>query len=518
MTTTTPPEITVSGNGALISDGDITPTWVDGTDFGSAPLGGATISRTFTVRNDGTGTLVLGAVTVPTGFTLTEGLSASLAPGASDTFTVHLDTAVAGTKSGYIFIQNDDPDEHPYNFAIVGVVPAPEVTVLGNGISIADGDASPNTSDGTDFGGVFQGDLALRHTFTVRNDGALTLTLGAVTVPTGFTLIDGLSASLAPGVSDTFTVQLDTATKGTKAGDISFSTNDSDENPFNFRITGSVSGPVGPGDLDPTFGTAGIVTTNVGGNGRALAVAIQSDGKVVTAGYIAATSYCFAVVRYNASGSLDTSFDGDGKLITAFATDGVGHDVAIQSDGKIVVAGYTYSGSSNDFAVVRYNTDGSLDTSFGAGGKAITDFGSVGDHGYSVALQSDGKIVVAGGTGGYSFALARYNTDGSLDTSFDGDGRVTTAIGSSSVGYGVAIGPDGKIVVVGESGTGNYGFAVARYNSDGSLDTSFDGDGRVTTAVGSPSRGRSVAIQSDGKIVVAGESGTGNYNVAAGAV
>jgi uncharacterized delta-60 repeat protein len=206
------------------------------------------------------------------------------------------------------------------------------------------------------------------------------------------------------------------------------------------------------------------------------------------------------VARYNANGSLDTSFDGDGKLTTAFVSDGVAHDVAVQSDGKIVVAGYTYSGSNNDFAVVRYNADGSLDTSFGAGGKVITDFGSAGDHGYSLALQSDGKIVVAGGTGAvgaYSLALARYNTDGSLDTSFDGDGRVSTAIGSSSVGYGVAIQPDGKIVVTGEGGTGNYYFAVARYNSDGSLDTSFDGDGRVTTAIGTPSRGRSGAIQAD---------------------
>jgi hypothetical protein len=117
----------------------------------------------------------------------------------------------------------------------------PEITVLGNEVSIADGDATASASDGTDFGSVAQGDTAISRTFTVRNDGTAALTLAAVTVPTGFTLTEGLSGSLAPGVSDTFTVRLETMTAGTKAGDISFATNDSDENPFNFRITGIVN-------------------------------------------------------------------------------------------------------------------------------------------------------------------------------------------------------------------------------------------------------------------------------------
>jgi hypothetical protein len=119
---------------------------------------------------------------------------------------------------------------------------APEITVLGNGLSIADGDVTPSAADGTDFGSVGQGGTPISRTFTVRNDGAAALTLGAVTVPAGFTLTEGLSASLTPGASDTFTVRLDTATAGIKAGDISFTTNDGDENPFNFRITGTVIG------------------------------------------------------------------------------------------------------------------------------------------------------------------------------------------------------------------------------------------------------------------------------------
>ena len=242
VTTTAPPEITVTGNGTSIADGDMTPTWLDGTDFDSIALGGPGTSRTFVVQNDGSGMLTLGGLTVPTGFTLTEGLSSSLAPGAFDTFTVHLDTSLAGYKGGHIVIRNDDRDEHPFNFAITGAVVGPEIRVEGNGLSIADGDTTPSTSDGTDFGMVAPGDPSISRTFRVYNDGNAVLTLGPVAVPAGFALTEGLATSLAPGASDTFTVRLDTAVVGTKAGDVSFSTNDYDENPFHFRVTGTVVG------------------------------------------------------------------------------------------------------------------------------------------------------------------------------------------------------------------------------------------------------------------------------------
>ena len=235
------PEITVLGNDVSITDGDTTPSTTDGTDFSSVVQGEAAVSRTFTVRNDGTATLTLGVVTVPTGFTLTEGLSASLGAGESDAFTVRLGTATVGTKTGDITFSTNDSDENPFNFSITGtVLGVPEITVLGNDVSIADGDVTPSTADGTDFGSVAQGEAVVSRTFTVRNDGTGTLTLGAVTVPTGYTLTEGLSGSLAAGASDSFTVRLDTATPGTKTGDVSFTTNDSDENPFSFRITGTV--------------------------------------------------------------------------------------------------------------------------------------------------------------------------------------------------------------------------------------------------------------------------------------
>ena len=218
-----------------------------------------------------------------------------------------------------------------------------------------------------------------------------------------------------------------------------------------------------------------------------------------------------------ADGDLDTTFDSDGKVTTAI---GSGTDrafsVAIQSDGKIVVAGLSNNGSNDDFALVRYNTDGTLDTNFDSDGKVTTAIGSGNEQALSVAIQSDGKIVAAGRSSNGSnddFALVRYNTDGTLDTTFDSDGKVTTAIGSGTeTAYSVAIQSDGKIVAAGFSFNGsNNDVALVRYNTDGTLDTNFDSDGKVTTDIGSYNDyARSVAIQSDGKIVVAGFSNNGS--------
>src|SRR3990167_10464207 len=273
------------------------------------------------------------------------------------------------------------------------------------------------------------------------------------------------------------------------------------------------------GELDTTFGTGGIVTTIIGSGSFksdvAYSVAIQSDGKIVVTGSSYNGGNDFALVRYNTNGSLDT------KVTTSndFSAD-VAYSVAIQSDGKIVVAGSSdNNGSNNDFALVRYNTNGSLDTTFNSTGIVTTAIGSNTDVANSVAIQSDGKIVVAGYSYNGSnndFALVRYNTDGSLDTTFNSTGIVTTAIGSSTdAANSVAIQSDGKIVVAGYSNNGSdYDFALVRYNTDGSLDTTFNSTGIVTTAIVSSSDyANSVAIQSDGKIVVAGYSWNGTSNV-----
>ncbi|MGB3527211.1 MAG: T9SS type A sorting domain-containing protein [Flavobacteriales bacterium] len=281
-----------------------------------------------------------------------------------------------------------------------------------------------------------------------------------------------------------------------------------------------------PGSLDGTFGNDGKVITAFGtDDDSGTSVAIQPDGKVVVAGFtINVGGWDIALARYNADGTLDSSFGGDGKVTTDFGTYGdAGFSVAIQPDGKVVVAGKAGYGAEADFALARYNTDGTLDNSFGGDGKVTTDFGMWGDEGNSVVIQLDGKIVVAGWATvdpEIDFALARYNTDGTLDNSFSADGKVTTDFGTGfNQGASVAIQPDGKIVVAGHTNVNSSGdrdFAVARYNMDGTLDISFSADGKVTTNLGTGTaygtaydEGKSVAIQPDGKIVVAGYASNG---------
>ena len=243
------------------------------------------------------------------------------------------------------------------------------------------------------------------------------------------------------------------------------------------------------GSFDTTFGTGGKVTTDFSGSTyvAGYGVARTPDGKIVVAGIKefvgTGFDYDFAVARYNDDGSLDTSFGAGGKVTTDFAaTDDIPYTVAVQSDGKIVVAGITDPGNAANFGLVRYNVDGSLDATFGTGGKVSTDFGANLEPGNGVTIQADGKIIVAGftvvGSSNADFALARYNSDGSLDISFGTGGKVTTGFGSNSeVAISVVTQPDGKIVVTGSTASGVAGtgadFATVRYNSDGSLDTSF---------------------------------------------
>lgn len=264
----------------------------------------------------------------------------------------------------------------------------------------------------------------------------------------------------------------------------------------------------------PGFDGDGKVTTKIGWGGTGQSMAVEAGGKILLAGYsYNGSNDDFTLVRYNYDGSLDTTLDGDGKLTTAIGPrDDRAYGVAVQADGKILLGGESWNGSNYDFALVRYNVDGSLDTTFGVAGIVTTAIGNADDHAYSVALQTDGKILLGGyafsGSSHDDFALVRYNTDGSLDTSFGGDGVVTTGIGASSDhGRSVAVQADGKILLGGYSSIGSSDdFAVARYNTDGSLDTSFDGDGKVTTNIISTDRAESVAVQADGKILLGGFS------------
>jgi uncharacterized delta-60 repeat protein len=282
-----------------------------------------------------------------------------------------------------------------------------------------------------------------------------------------------------------------------------------------------------PGDLDTTFSGDGKLTTSFGsGTGDAQDIAIQGDGKVVVVGgYRPAGSPTpdVALARYNPDGTLDPTFGGgDGRVTTAI---GPGYDEAralVVRGGKILVAGTSYQGASTDldFALLRYNLDGTLDQTFGSGGAVtipIVSGEKVMDKAEALAVQADGKIVVAGWSGS-DFALARFNPDGTLDTSsdadpsvhFDTDGKVTTDFDSSQDGaYALTLQPDGKIVAAGESLANDLAkrdFALARYNTDGSLDTTFGSGGRLTTDFGNHDTVEAVVVEDDGSIFAAGYS------------
>jgi uncharacterized delta-60 repeat protein len=331
------------------------------------------------------------------------------------------------------------------------------------------------------------------------------------------------------------------------------------------------------GSLDKSFSGGGVTTDFSGGDDRGFAVAIQPDGKIVAAGAATTTKggFDFGVARYNTDGTLDTGFGSGGKVTTDFnGKDDVvfsvvvmpdgriavagfetrsddtsvaaiafynpdgsllgkggfndpanGNQVtamALQPDGKLVIAGGATRGAGDDFVVARLNSDGSKDNNFGNNGGAYTDFGG-NDDANSVAVQPDGKIVAAGATRGggmAKFALARYNADGSLDSSFGSSGKVitsslgtpavagkviTSSLGTPAVANVVLIQPDNKIVAVGFSAGAGSDFTLVRYNADGSVDSTFGSGGQVTTDFfGSDDAARAALIQPDGKIVAAG--------------
>lgn len=276
------------------------------------------------------------------------------------------------------------------------------------------------------------------------------------------------------------------------------------------------------GSLDTTFDFDGKVTTDIGGyNDTCRSIAIQTDGKILVSGYFNnGLNLDIATVRYNDNGSMDSSFDVDGKVTTAVGNlDDICHSIILQNDGKIVLGGYSFilDNSQTQISLIRYNTNGSLDTSFDSDGKVLTSIGNSYDFGRAISIQNDGKIVVVGNSVTNfkaNFAILRYNVNGSLDTSFDSDGIVTTAIGNENQeAYSVAIQNDGKIIAAGYSYNPNNNFALIRYNSNGSLDNTFDSDGIVTTTIGNGGGAYAVAIQNDGKIIAAGDSYITNTNI-----
>ena len=244
------------------------------------------------------------------------------------------------------------------------------------------------------------------------------------------------------------------------------------------------------GDLDEFFGDQGKLLLDVGSDQESdvgQSVVLQSDGKIVVAGYRVRPNgdTDFSLIRLNMDGSRDQGFGEDGRRVLDLDSSRTnqGQCVTLQPDGKIVIAGFSFHGGSHDFSLIRLNADGSLDSGFGdnGNGQMLVPVGSGADQGYSVTLQPDGKIVLAGysenGSNGNDFSLIRLNADGSLDTGFGGNGKLLVPVGNGNDwGHSVTLQPDGKIVVAGYSinASGNNDFSLIRLNADGSLDTTFN--------------------------------------------
>ncbi|HSH60677.1 MAG TPA: hypothetical protein VK988_13760 [Acidimicrobiales bacterium] len=289
------------------------------------------------------------------------------------------------------------------------------------------------------------------------------------------------------------------------------------------------------GSLDATFDGDGKVTTPVrsdnptDGDPTLTAMAIQPDGKIVVAGSrggsrTAAPNFDIILARYNTNGSLDTSFDLDGRVTTDLGLDETATGLGVQVLGgvtRLVVVGASAEPTlgRQDFLLVRYNLNGTLDPTFGSGGAVRTNFGPTraqAARANALVIQDNGAIVAAGSTGG-DFALARYNADGGLDTAFDGDGKVTTDFENVDAAFALAIQAEANSFKIVAAGTGKDGgdFALARYNPDGGLDPSFDGDGKLTTDLGSSrDQANGLVVQPDGKLVAAGGNALGGASAA----
>lgn len=286
------------------------------------------------------------------------------------------------------------------------------------------------------------------------------------------------------------------------------------------------------GIIDSGFGNSGRVVTDIDIEGvtgdwkSAVSAAVQADGKIVVVGEIEKNEpgTAMAVVRYNTDGSIDTEFGTKGVVITAFPDKYYTTPSAVTiQDGKILAVALVGSGDEVDFGLARYNPDGSLDGTFGTSGLVVTDASGINkyDAPYAIAIDSNGKIVVAGFGEYYNSSysnyypqvvVARYNDDGTLDTSFDTDGIAAGRYfdGRDDRVYAIAIQPDGKLILAGN--TDDY-MAVTRMNDDGSIDTEFGTDGVVIVDDYSRSHFLAATLQTDGKIVLAGDAMNSNGEV-----
>jgi uncharacterized delta-60 repeat protein len=285
---------------------------------------------------------------------------------------------------------------------------------------------------------------------------------------------------------------------------------------LNIGVNVQINRRLADGTIDSTYGNKGF-SANV--EMIEPAAALQSDGKIVVVGATTTSNSDFIATRFDTSGKLDHAFGNKGVMVTdaGSETDALS-SVAIQSNGKIVAGGQTSRSGINQFALIRYDKNGTVDTSYGSNGLVVTNFGGACNIN-SIVLQTDNKVVAAGTFNNGSstdFAIARYLKNGALDTTFNGTGEVTSNFGNSDNAISVAIDTTGRIVVGGyyTDPTNNSHFEIARYTTNGSLDPSFNGSGVTGTTFGSNREYLSaIALQSNGEII-AGGNVWGGYSYA----
>ena len=277
------------------------------------------------------------------------------------------------------------------------------------------------------------------------------------------------------------------------------------------------------GSFDYDFGNLGLIQKQTNTlEGELNSIAIQKDDKIVAVGYSissATNNENLTLVRFTINGKLDKSFGESGLIVTEISNKKeIGESIAIQPDGKIITVGTTQHDPNFDIFLVRYDEYGQLDPYFGLGGIVVTDINSGHDIGKSIAIQNDGKIIVAGFTyseDNFYMTLLRYDSNGQLDTTFAKGGIAITNIKSSIGKLDLALQKDGKIILVGPSEVDNtHHFTVVRFNNNGSLDNTFGKNGITKTLIGDFSEAESVALDSYDNIVVAGTTGSGNESFA----
>lgn len=268
------------------------------------------------------------------------------------------------------------------------------------------------------------------------------------------------------------------------------------------------------GELDDQFGDMGVVRIPFGsGAARLYDLAIQPDGKIVAAGVARIGAHnAFIVLRALPHGSPDPDFGIYGVVTTSLGGNATAFALALQPDGRILLAGQARVDATDDFAVVRYLPNGNLDASFGTNGITLTDIGGGHDTGYALGLQPDGRILV-GGVGRVGtqnrFALVRYEADGTVDLTFGEEGIVTASPGMiNDIAHSIAVQEDGRIVLAGRSPiAGKWHFSLVRFNGDGTTDETFGEEGVVLTNFdGGDAYGHAVALQPDGRILMAGSA------------